>query len=75
MRVVVTLTIDGSKETVLKGEAPVFDGNFSPSGNLSNIGFWLSNWRHCQISARPHKKSQVFIPWTSCLYVETKEEK
>ena len=75
MKVIVVLTIDGTKETVLEGEADVFDSNFSPSDSLSSIGFWLSNWKCCQLGARPHKKSRVFVPWTSCLYAETKEEK
>jgi hypothetical protein len=75
VKVIVTLTIDGIRETVLEGEASVFDADFSPGDSSSSIGFWLSNWRHCQPNARPHKKSCVFVPWTSCLYVVTKEEK
>jgi len=71
----VTLTVDGTRETVLEGGASVFDGDFSPSDSLSSIGFWLSDWRYCQPNARPHKKSRVFVPWTSCLYVVAKEER
>jgi len=78
MRVIVTLTIDTIKETRLEGEAPLF-GNGTGymrgfDSHLRDIGFWLTDWRYCQTDARPHKKSKVFVPWASCLMVETDGE-
>ena len=77
MRVIVTLTIDGIKETRLEGETAVFDRGVKYErgydSRLKDIGFWLSDWRYAEVGANNHK-SRVFIPWTSCLLVETLEE-
>ena len=74
MRVIVTLTIDGTKETRLEGEAPIFgDGIDYKKGfdsRLKNIGFWLTDWRYAGHSG-PNNKSRVFVPWSSALMVET----
>ncbi len=34
------------------------------------IGFWMQTWKPGNRKYSRTKKSQVFIPWTSCLYVE-----
>lgn len=73
MRVVVTLTIDGTKETKIEGDAGVFDTYWTPKGELEDrqVGFWLDNWRYADLGSPKHK-SRVFCPWTSVLMVETK---
>ena len=76
MKVVVHLTIDGVKETMLEGDAHVFEGAVTQDWGIledREIGFWLSNWKYCQVDATTHKKSMVFCPWSSVLFVETKE--
>lgn len=75
MRVIVTL-LDMGKETKLEGDSPIFGNGDYTRGvdtRLRDIGFWLENWSYCQPEARPHKKSRVFIPWSSCLFIETEE--
>ena len=69
MRVIATLTIDGTKETRIEGDARVFDNHLHPW--LGDIGFWLDNWRYAGHNGS-NQKSRVFVPWTSCLYVETR---
>ncbi|MBA7703100.1 hypothetical protein ES703_111882 [subsurface metagenome] len=73
MKVIVTLTIDGTKETRLEGDCPFFgDGIGYKKGvdrQLRDIGFWLFDWRYAGHSGPP-QKSRVFVPWTSALYIE-----
>ena len=76
MKVIVTL-LDMGKETRLEGETAVFDRGVKYErgydSRLKDIGFWLSAWRYAEVGAN-NRKSRVFIPWTSCLLVETLEE-
>ena len=71
MRVMVTLTITGEKETKLVGNAQIFDSHVEPW--LGGIGFWLKNW-HYDGNGGPNNKSNVFIPWTNCMVEELKNE-
>jgi len=72
VRVLVTLTHrDGEEETVLMGDAPVFDVRDYKKGvdkRLMNIGFWLTDW-HFDGHMGPRSQKGVFIPWSSALYV------
>lgn len=72
MRVSVTLTIDGVKETVLEGVSSLFsDGVDYMKGfdsRLRDIGFWLENWNYAGQGGAKHK-GRVFVPWTSALYI------
>ena len=72
MRVIVTLTIDGTKETVIEGDAGVFDTYWTPKGELEDrqVGFWLENYRFIEAEGKRYRKGKVFCPWTSVLYVE-----
>ena len=75
MRVIVTLTIDGSHEIRIKGDGRLFDPEVEISGDKleqEGIGFWLDSWRYAEVGS-PNHKSRVFCPWTSVLMVETKE--
>ena len=75
MKVMVTLTIDGTKETRIEGDTDVFDKRLSyecSHKRLAAIGFWLSAWKYAGYSGPSHK-SRVFCPWTSCLMVEELE--
>jgi hypothetical protein len=76
MRIIVTLTISGEKETRIEGDCPIFDGQVDYQKGydkrLENIGFWLSDWRYAGHGG-PNHKSRVFVPWGSCLMVETEE--
>jgi hypothetical protein len=67
MRVAVTLTIDGTKETVIEGEA-----RFSSEDKLEaeNIGFWLDKYCFVEPSGKRYRQGRVFCPWTSVLYME-----
>jgi len=71
VRVIVTLTITPIKETVIEGEALVFNGVFDGLDELERrgLGFWLTDWKYCELHAAKHD-SKVFVPWTSCLFVE-----
>ena len=73
MRVIVTLTIDGIKETRIEGNARVFDYPTLTSAcnfeSLPEIGMWLSDWKY-QGHGGPNHKSKIFIPWTSALFIE-----
>ena len=71
MKIIATLTINGTKETRLEGDATIFDNRLRPW--LSDVGFWLAKWRYAGHSG-PNQKSRVFIPWTSLLMIETLEE-
>ena len=68
MRVIVTLTIQGLKETRLEGDARIFDNRVDDW--LQDIGFWLENWHHCEVESRNHKVDRAFIPWGSALFIE-----
>ena len=67
MKVIVHLTMDGTKETRLEGDAKIFDSRLKPW--LGDIGFWLSDWRYAGHSGQNHK-GRVFIPWGSALYIK-----
>jgi len=76
MRVTVTLTIS-ERETVLEGDAGVFDTCWTPKDELEDrhVGFWLSNWRYVsEYDKGSYHKSLVFCPWT-VLMVETSDGK
>ena len=73
MKVIVRLLEGG--ETVLEGDALIFNRNIDYTqagrdGRLDSLGFWLIDWRYAGHPGASNK-SQVFIPWTSCLMVET----
>lgn len=78
MRVTVHLISDGANETTIEGEAPIFGhpdykkGFDSRLRQLKEAGFWLEDWRYAGHSG-PKQESRVFVPWTSCHYVETEE--
>lgn len=78
MRVMVTLTITGEKETRLEGDAPIFgdgiDYKRGFDGRLRDIGFWLENWRYAGHGS-PNQKGKVFIPWGSALYIVEMEKR
>ena len=76
MKVMVALTIDGTKETRIEGDTDVFDKLLSYEGShkrLAAIGFWLRDWKYAGHGGPSHK-SRVFCPWTSCLMVEELRE-
>ncbi len=70
MRVSVTVTLDGVKETVIEGDSPFMDGAPGDTLEEKGLGVWLNGWRSGE---RRNHKGRVFIPWTSCLYVKTLE--
>ncbi len=70
MRVLATITIDGTKETVIEGDSPFMGGASGDTLEEKGLGVWLDGWRSGD--SRYHK-GRVFIPWTSCLYVKTLE--
>ncbi|MDD5703529.1 MAG: hypothetical protein PHU23_15960 [Dehalococcoidales bacterium] len=80
MKIVVHLTLDGLQETVLEGDCGLFGSKIDQmtkgyDKSLRDIGFWLDDWRCYPSRGRgASNKSRVFIPWGSCLYVETMEE-
>jgi hypothetical protein len=72
MRVVATLTIDGEKETIIEGDSYVFDTGVATNWDAlerKKVGFWLRAWRHPD-RAGPNYQGRVFVPWSSCLYVQ-----
>jgi hypothetical protein len=71
MKVVVTLTVTGDKETMLEGYA-----RFGGSDVLEQrgIGFWLHNYRFVGPGGKRYRKGRVFCPWTSVLMAETEDE-
>ena len=75
MKVSVHLTIDGQKETILEGEAPSFDSLSDHKDDLEEkgLGFWLEHYRFVESEGRRYRQGRVFCPWTSVLYVQTKE--
>ena len=58
---------------IIEGESAVFGGG-SQGDNLERkgLGFWVKDWVQCTDEGKgsPHLKSEVFVPWTSALYVE-----
>lgn len=78
MRVIVHLTLDGTKEIELEGDASIFDtkpGELIVRDllELRDIGFWLTEWRYPGHSG-PNQKGRVFIPWGSALFIEEVKE-
>lgn len=75
MRVIVTFV--DTNETRIEGDAPIFDGvvdyHKGYDKRLANIGFWMAEWRYAGHGGASHK-SKVFVPWTSCLMVQTLKE-
>ena len=75
MRVIATL-VDMGRETMIEGDSPIFDGVDYWKGydkRLVDIGFWMTEWKYVGHGGASHK-SKVFVPWTSCLMVQTLEE-
>lgn len=72
MRIMVHLTLNGEKETILEGDTDVFDRLGSYEGThkrLAAIGFWLRHWNY-QGCGGPKHQSRVFVPWSSALYIQ-----
>ena len=73
MKVAIPVSLDGQKEKVIIGDAPIFDRSSKYRAGcdtrLSDIGFWLNDWKFADVAGARHK-SRVFIPWTSALYIE-----
>lgn len=74
MKVSVHLTIGGQKETILEGEARSFDGDRNDVLEDKGLGFWLERHRFVEPEGKRYRKGRVFCPWTSVLYVQTKED-
>jgi len=68
MRVVVHLTLDGMKETILEGDSAFLSGALGDELERKGLGVWLSDWQ-TRATGSKHK-GRVFIPWSSALYVE-----
>lgn len=74
MRIIATITIDGTKETRLEGESAFMAGEPGDQLEQKGLGFWLDKWQYQQSEGKgAYHKSRVFVPWTSCLYVETRD--
>ena len=74
MRVVAIITIDGNRETRIEGDSPFMAGEPGDELEQKGLGVWLNDWRDTLAKGRrSHCKSRVFVPWSSCLYVETRE--
>jgi len=70
VRVIATVTI-GDKETRLEGDSAFMSGERGDRLEQKGLGVWLSNYRICgQRGKAP--RGRAFVPWTSALYVETK---
>lgn len=71
MRVTATLTVDGEHETRIEGDVPLLgDEEYIPHIlEKQLIGFWVEKWKYAGHSG-PANRSRVFVPWTSCLYLE-----
>ena len=72
MRVVAILTIDGNKETRIEGYSPFMAGEPGDELEQKGLGVWLNDWCDSLTKGRRHR-SRVFVPWSSCLYIETRE--
>jgi hypothetical protein len=74
VRVVAILTIDGNRETMIEGDNPFMAGEPGDELEQKGLGVWLSDWRYSPAKGRrSHRSSKVFVPWSSCLYIETRE--
>jgi hypothetical protein len=72
--VVAIITIDGNRETRIEGDSPFMSGEPGDELERKGLGVWLHHWRDNPAKGRrSHSKSRVFVPWSSCLYVETRE--
>jgi len=72
--VVAIITIDGNRETRIEGDSPFMAGEPGDELEQKGLGVWLNDWRDTLAKGRrSHSKSRVFVPWSSCLYVETRE--
>jgi hypothetical protein len=72
--VVAILTIDGNKETRIEGDSPFMAGEIGDDLEQKGLGVWLDDWRDNLVKgSRSYSKSRVFVPWSSCLYIETRE--
>jgi len=69
MKVVVHLTLDGMKESILEGDSTFLSGAPGDELEQKGLGFWLSEWRCAELHSHS-RKGRVFIPWPSALYVE-----
>ena len=73
MRVIATVSIDGSKETRLEGDSTFFSGVRGCRLEEKGLGFWLDHYRYLEPEGKgAYHKGRVFCPWSSVLYVETK---
>ena len=67
MRVIATLTLDGTKETRIEGDSAFLGGAPGDKLEQKGLGFWLDDW---QLDNKGHnRKGRVFIPWTSALFI------
>jgi hypothetical protein len=74
MRVIATITIDGNRETRIEGDSPFMAGGPGDELERKGLGVWLNDWRdNLAKGKRSHHRSKVFVPWSSCLYIKTKE--
>jgi hypothetical protein len=74
VRVLAILTIDGTKETRIEGDSPFMAGEPGDELEQKGLGVWLNDWCDSLTKGRRgHHRSRVFVPWSSCLYIETKE--
>ena len=73
MRIIATITIDATKETMLEGDSPFMSGGSGDQLEQKGLGFWLDNYRFVESEGKRYRKGRVFCPWTSVLYVQTKE--
>jgi len=74
VRVLAILTIDGTKETRIEGDSPFMAGERGDELERKGLGVWLNDWRdNLAKGKRIHHRSKVFVPWSSCLYIETRE--
>lgn len=67
MKVTATITI-GTIETRVQGESPFLEGRPGDSLERKGLGFWLD--RYSLNGNGRRQKGRVFVPWTSCLYLE-----
>jgi len=72
MRVTATVTI-GTIETRIRGECPFLDGKLGDSLARKELGVWLTDYRINGQRGRT-QRGRVFIPWTTCLYLEENKE-
>jgi len=67
MNVTATVTV-GSIETRIRGECTFLDGKPGDSLERKGLGFWIDKYSLDGSGRR--QKGRVFVPWTSCLYLE-----